>query len=261
MSRFAPLFSGSSGNSIAIGGKDSYILVDAGTSARRICNALTEREFDIDRLAAVFVTHEHTDHVSALRVLCGKRNIPVYATAGTLCAAGASGYLDGVKVDVVPKEGMETAGIFVKPFPTMHDTAESCGYVVYTADGRTVAVATDMGCITDSVRSALTGCDLAYIESNHDIELLKNGSYEYYLKQRILGTRGHLSNVDCAGELTRLAVMGTTRFVLAHLSRDNNRPEIAREASLMALCSTGMREGRDFSLQVAAPDGLPLTIF
>lgn len=262
MARFCPLFSGSSGNCIAVGGADSYVLIDAGTSARRVMNALKERGLELSRLAAIFITHEHRDHVSALSVLSRRTGVPVYATAGTLCAAGAGGFTDGVEnAAVCPPEGTEVCGIYVKPVPTMHDTLESCCYIITTADGRRVAVATDMGVVTDTVKNAIAGCDLVYIESNHDINMLRRGSYPPYLKERILGSRGHLSNEQCAAAVEYCARSGSARFVLAHLSRENNLPELARSASYKALCGLGLREGRDFSLDVAAPDGLPLTVF
>ena len=262
MARFCPLFSGSSGNSVVVGGADSYVLIDAGTSARRIVNAIKDRGLELSRLAAIFITHEHKDHVSALSVLSRKTGVPVYATAGTLCAASAGGFTDGVdKAAVCPAEGIEARGIFVKPFPTMHDTVESCGYTVTVPDGRRIAVATDMGTVTDTVRAAVSGCDLVYMESNHDVDMLRAGVYPPYLKERILGSRGHLSNEQCAAELKLFAERGTTRFILAHLSRENNLPGLARAASLKALRSLGLLEGLDFSLDIAAPDGLPLTVF
>ncbi len=261
MARIGVLMSGSSGNSIALGNLDSYVLIDAGTSAKRITDALTEREFDPSRLAAVFVTHEHSDHVSALRVLANKLGVPVYGTAGTLCALETSGRFPGVNFQLCPSDGVSVGGILVRPFRTMHDTIESCGYIITTADGRRVAIATDTGCFTDAMHSAVSGCDLVYIESNHDIEMLKNGSYSYVLKQRILSDHGHLSNNVCAGEVVSLAKNGTARFILAHLSEENNRPAIARSTSVGALGNAGLREGLDYTLDVAPPCGLPTMIF
>lgn len=261
MARIGVLMSGSTGNSIAVGGHDSYVLIDAGTSAKRIVQALEDREFDISKLAAVFITHEHSDHVAALRVLAKKYSLPVYATAGTLCALDTTGNYAELDTQVCPIEGVAAGGIHVRPFRTMHDTIESCGYIVTTADGRRVAIATDTGCVTETIRNAITGCDLVYIESNHDVEMLMNGFYTYPLKQRILSERGHLSNAACAAELPRLAQNGTARFILAHLSQDNNLPEFARKASFDALRSAGLREGLDFTLDVAPPDGLPMMIF
>ena len=253
--------SGSTGNSIALGNSDSYVLIDAGTSAKRVTAALIERGFEPSRMAAIFITHEHSDHVSALRVLANKLNVPVYGTAGTLCALEATHSYAGVDLRTCPADGVSAGGVFVRPFRTMHDTIESCGYTVTTADGRRVAFLTDTGCVTDVIRGAVTGCDLVYIESNHDVDMLRYGIYAYPLKQRILSDRGHLSNDACAAELAALAENGATRFILAHLSEENNRPELARAASLKALLAAGLREGLDFTLQVAPPCGLPVTIF
>ena len=261
MARIAPLFSGSSGNCVAIGGSDSFVLIDAGVPAKSITEALTERGLDVGRLAGIFVTHEHGDHIRGIRVLASRRDIPVYATAGTLCALDSSGHLAGVRSEVCPGEGVELAGIHIRPFRTMHDAVESCGYIVTTSDGRRVAFATDMGCVTDAVREALTGCDLIYIESNHDIEMLTNGPYNFVLKRRILSNRGHLSNAACAAELTDLARSGTARFILGHLSQKNNVPELAAAASRTALTGAGLREGVDYTLSVATPCGLPVTVF
>jgi len=253
--------SGSEGNSIAVGGADSYVLIDAGTSAKRIVSALAEREFDVSRLAAIFVTHEHSDHISALRVLAGRYNLPVYGTAGTLCALEATGGYSGADLRTCPTDGVSEGGIHVRPFRTMHDTIESCGYIVTTADGRRVAIATDTGCVTNSMREAIRGCDLVYIESNHDVDMLRCGPYPYHLKQRIFSDRGHLSNDSCAAELAELAKNGTSRFILAHLSRENNRPDIAESTSKRALAAAGLRERIDYTLDVASPMGLPMMIF
>lgn len=262
MSRFCPLFSGSKGNCVAVGSADSFILIDAGVSAKRIVTALGERGLDPARLTGIFVTHEHTDHISGLRVLASKYNLPVFATAGTLGALERSGALVGTGGGLVcPPQGMEHHGLRVTPFHTMHDTAESCGYTVELPDGRRAAVATDTGCVTEAMRAALLGCDLVYIESNHDVAMLMGGSYSPPLKQRILSPSGHLSNEACAAELPYLAQNGTTRFLLAHISQENNTQAKAAAVSRAALSAAQLNEGRDFLLSAVPPDGLPMMIF
>lgn len=261
MARFAPLFSGSSGNCVAVGSREHYILIDAGVSAKRIRDALLMRGFDPAGLAAVFVTHEHTDHVTGLRVLTSRGNVPVYATAGTLCALDPMGHLAGVSASACPWEGVEAAGMQVTPFRTSHDTIESCAYVIATADGRRIAVMTDTGVVSGEMRAAVTGCDLVYIESNHDVEMLRNGPYPFPLRQRILSSRGHLSNAQCAAELPSLLRNGASRFFLAHISRENNLPELALRSARAALDETGAKAERDYTLQAVPPDGLPVTIF
>ena len=127
-------------------------------------------------------------------------------------------------------------------FRTPHDSRESTGYRVSTSDGRSLAVATDMGHMTEEVRGALHGCDLVLIESNHDIRMLENGPYPYVLKRRILAATGHLSNDACSCELPNLIRQGTTRLFLAHLSKDNNSPELAYITAQTALAEAGMTE-------------------
>lgn len=261
MARFCPLFSSSKGNCIAVGGADSFVLIDAGVSAKRITEALRDRGLDICRLAGIFITHEHTDHISGVRVLASKHNLPVFANKETLAELEKGGHLAGTGGVVCPDEGVELHGMKITPFRTCHDTVRSCGYVVHTADGRTAAVATDTGCVTKEMDTAIAGCNLVYIESNHDVGMLMNGDYPPLLKQRILSPRGHLSNESCASELQYLVSTGSTRFILGHLSQDNNTAARARAASSAALTAMQLREGVDYTLAVAPPEGLPVTLF
>lgn len=252
MARFCPLFSGSSGNCTYIGTPAGGILIDAGVSAKRIETALRDRDIDPHSIRSVFITHEHSDHISGLRVLVKRYGYHVYASAGTLDAMAEMRSLEpAARCTVMPEQGVEAAGMYVAAFHTSHDSRESLGYRVRTGDDRSLAVATDMGCMTDEVRQALLGCDLVEIESNHDIRMLENGPYPYYLKRRILADTGHLSNESCASELLRLAQSGVTRFFLAHLSKENNLPQIAYVTAQQALCGAGLREQVDFILRVA----------
>lgn len=257
MARYCPLFSGSEGNCTYIGGADGGILIDAGVSAKRIETALLERDIDPRRIAAVFVTHEHADHVCGLRVLTKRYGMRVYATAGTLAELIDHNRVDA-KVDcrtLTPDSpaGIEEGGCCVAAFSTPHDSRQSCGYRVHTPDDRRVAIATDIGYMSETVRAAITGCELIQIESNHDVQMLRQGDYPYFLKQRILARTGHLANDACAAELFALAQNGASRFVLAHLSRHNNRPELAHATAQAALESHGLRDRLDYRLRVAAP--------
>lgn len=251
MTRLCPLFSGSSGNSYYIGSGEHGILVDCGRNAKQIENALAANRLDVNSLEAVFITHEHTDHVSAMKVFAARHKLRVYASPGTIDALEEKGLISD-KIDIVPitAEGADEAGMFIKPFHISHDCREGVGYVIETEDGRKTAFATDTGIITDEIRSAISGCDTVVLESNHDVGMLRCGSYPYILKKRILSDVGHLSNELCAQTAVELVRSGTTRLLLAHLSRENNIPELARQASLCELEQNSMKMDIDFMLSV-----------
>lgn len=251
MARFCSLFSSSSGNSTFISSASTSILVDAGVSAKRMVKALTDREIDPKTIGGIFITHEHIDHVNAVRILATNNGIPVYATEGTLEALNESGVLNGkFPVNVMPEEGIEVGDLFIKSFKTPHDSRESCGYTITLPDGQKAAIATDIGHMTEEIMQNLKGSALVMLESNHDEGMLRNGPYPYYLKRRILSDVGHLSNNACAEAVTELLKSGTVRFFLGHLSRDNNFPALAYETSASALKTIGAVEGRDFFLEV-----------
>ncbi len=253
MARFCTLFSGSGGNCSYIGCGGSGILIDAGVSARRLEKALTDREIDPASIQAILVTHEHVDHVQGIKVLAKRYGYPIYASCGTLSALAADNRLPA-DADIYEMNGpVSVADMQVTMFHTSHDSAESAGYTVETATGRKMAVCTDTGVLTDEAWDAITGCHLVQMESNHDVHMLETGVYPYPLKQRILSDRGHLSNDICAAALPMLAQTGTTRFILSHLSKENNTPILARASSAAALTAAGLTDGIDYLLKVASP--------
>lgn len=252
MARLCPLFSGSKGNSTYIGSSGVGILIDAGKSAKQIELSLKANDIDISSIKAIFVTHEHTDHIQGIRVFASRYNIKTFASEGTINALIQNGTINGkFPYEPISKNGIEFCGMFIKPFRTPHDSQESTGYIINTCDGRTAAIATDIGYLTTEITEAISGSDTIVIESNHDIKMLQNGPYPYYLKRRILSNTGHLSNESCAEILPSLVKKGTTRFVLAHLSSENNIPELAYQTSICNLSSQNMSIGRDFDLFVA----------
>lgn len=262
MARICPLFSGSSGNCIYVGSGNGGILVDAGVSARRIQQSLLAHDIDPAGISAIFITHEHSDHVAGLRVFAGRLGIRVYASTGTLRALEDMSIVSGQISAFDIGAGAEEAGMRVTAFNTSHDSAQSVGYRIHTPDSRTIAVATDLGEVTEHVRRNMMGADLVVLESNHDVRMLQNGQYPYFLKRRILSATGHLSNEACATELEALAYSGTTRFILGHLSRDNNHPDLAYQTAASALECVGLTEGSDYVLSVASPaDTGCVTIF
>jgi phosphoribosyl 1,2-cyclic phosphodiesterase len=254
MPNLIPLFSGSSGNSAYIGGTSGGVLVDAGVSAKRLTAALAGIGVDLGRVGAVFVTHEHDDHVRGLRVFCERHGIPVFATEGTLRALERSGTITSkMRAEPMPLDGVEAGGLLLRPFATSHDAADPCGYTCEAGDGEKYAVATDTGYLTEGVKEALQGCDTIMLESNHEITMLQNGPYPYFLKRRILSDQGHLSNAACADFLPALLRTGAGRFYLAHLSRENNTPALAYATAKSAFDQAGAREGIDYELRVCAP--------
>ncbi len=252
LARFSTLYSSSKGNCIFVGGSGGSILIDAGVSAKKIEYALTEIGEPIESVKAIFVTHEHSDHISGLRAFASRYGIKVYSSRGTLSALDKGGHLNGkFEVCQIDNGAVEAAGMEIQPFRTCHDCNEGFGYVIHTPDDRKIAIATDLGHYSDEIKRAVSGCDLVMIESNYDRKMLMNGPYPYSLKCRIASGEGHLSNDECALATSELVSSGTTRFVLGHISADNNLPELAYNASLNALCSAGGTLGCDFTLEVA----------
>lgn len=260
MAKFCSLYSSSNGNCTYIGTSRGGILVDIGVSAKRTADALCGIGVDPCDVAAIFITHEHADHINGVRVFAKKYGIPVYASAGTLDGMQVLGALDPrIKTQVIPASGVEAAGIFVRPFATPHDSRESCGYNVLTPDGKRISVATDIGRVTDTIMNAIHGSDLVLLESNHDVGMLRNGPYPFFLKQRILSDHGHLSNESCAQTAVKLVESGTTRLVLGHLSKENNMPALAYETTHSAMTIAGAKLGSDYLLSVAGDLNSPIT--
>lgn len=237
--------SGSEGNSLLVSAGGTHILVDAGISARRITTALLSLGLTPGDIAGVLVTHEHSDHTAGLATLTKQYRLPLYASGGTAGALCARIPHAADVLHLLPRQGVLTLGdVQVTVFPTSHDAAESIDFR-FDCGGAALGILTDTGCVTPEAEQALQGVDLLVLESNHDEDWLLSGPYPYYLKQRILGNRGHLSNDAAAALAQRMASAGTRQFVLAHLSRENNTPERARQTMARALA------GLDVSVTVA----------
>lgn len=255
MAKICPLFSGSKGNSYYISSGGSGILIDAGRSAKQLENALLSNNIDIDSIRAIFVTHEHIDHIQGLRVFSSRHKIKVYASVQTLGALERLGAVnEKVISEPIDSRGVAIDNMLIKPFSTSHDCPGSVGYTVKLSNDVKIALATDTGIITDEMFDAISGSDAVIIESNHDVGMLMNGVYPYQLKRRILSSSGHLSNDDCSTLLPKLVESGAKRFILAHLSRENNMPVIAENSAVYELNQSGMKRNRDFTLMVAPPE-------
>ena len=248
---YTTLASGSSGNCALVCCGGTRLLLDAGISARRITTALKGLGVDPASLGGVLVTHEHSDHISGLATLTKQLGLPVYATAPTLRQlCYRIPFLERLCRDFAPGDGFPVGELWVTSFPTSHDAACSVGYTL-AGDGSKLASATDLGRLTPEVLNAVRGCDLLVCESNHDVDWVRSGPYPYYLKERILGDRGHLSN-EMGAELAALAAeSGARAVVLAHLSSENNTPARARHVAARRLSAAGVGPERDLSLTVA----------
>lgn len=252
------LYSSSKGNVAYLKCGSDEILIDAGVSARRICSSLEEIGTSIKNIKAIFITHEHNDHIGGLQTLTKYYKIPVYAPyLSARYIAGCQPETAEVLCDNDDGNCVELDNISVHTVGTPHDSLASVGFRIELGD-KTFGYATDIGYMSENVANMLTGCDYVVVESNHDIDMLRQGEYPYYLKQRILGKRGHLSNKACADFLPELVEKGAKSIVLAHLSENNNRPQIAYGECRGKLASCGISVSvngscGDVTLAVAAP--------
>jgi phosphoribosyl 1,2-cyclic phosphodiesterase len=260
MIKFCSLYSGSSGNSIFFSSGKTKILVDAGLSGKKIKDALASIGEDPSELSAILVTHEHIDHIRGVRIISREFGIPVYMNEGTLSAYKRSvsapdkeNFIDNVRIFTTGCD-FEVGDILVNSFHLPHDAGEPVGFNLYAGNTK-ITMATDMGHITRKLIDRFEGCDLLFIESNHDIDMLKAGPYPWSLKKRILGDGGHLSNEMAGKVVAYLAEKGTSKFMLGHLSATNNFPELAYMTVSNILEEKGICPGTDISLKVADKSG------
>ena len=252
MVKICPLFSGSEGNSTYIEDDDLCFLVDAGRSAKQIESTLMKNDLKTS-IKFILVTHEHSDHTSGLRVFAKKFGVKIYASKGTLEALKEKQVLDGkLEYEVIDLNGIEDEKIKINPFEISHDCSEGYGYSIFLKKSKLkISFCSDLGYISQNVLDMISGSDVLFIESNHDIEMLKNGPYPQVLKNRIMSNQGHLSNSSCSEILPKLVESGTSKFVLCHLSSTNNTPEIAYNCALSSLKNYGFEQGKNFDLYVS----------
>ena len=239
------LASGSRGNSAIVASATTKILVDAGISGRETFKRMKSLGEDPHSLSAILITHEHSDHIYGLATLAKRLRIPVFMTGATHHAwARAHRDEHGEKPQLEKFERFESGHRFqigdieVKPFTIPHDAADPVGFT-FRAEGVKVGFATDLGYLPASVRDHLRGCDVLVMESNHDLEMLRVGPYPWAVKQRVMSRVGHLSNAALADFFSNDYDNSATFVVLAHLSQENNHPEIARREAERALATRG----------------------
>ena len=243
------LGSGSRGNSALVTTSRVRVLVDAGFSFRSLCKRMAEIGESAESLDAVLISHEHSDHISGLPVLSRKVNVPVYMTGRT---AGAIDWGEKKPHVETFDAGAKLAigDLEIETFTIPHDAVDPVGFT-FRQNGFKVGIATDLGYMTESIKRHIQGCDMLVLESNHDLEMLKVGPYPWFVKQRVMSRVGHLSNQAVSDYLTAELDPATRILVLAHLSGNNNHPEIARMFAAEALARAGAAETR---LLVAAQD-------
>lgn len=231
--QFGTIASGSSGNCLYAGGDGGHILIDAGVSGKRIKDGLDRFGVAPETIGAILITHEHIDHISGLGVMARKYKLPIYATEKTLVQIENTKSVGKIPTElfrvIKPDDTYKIGNIHIRPFSISHDAADPVSYVL--SDGSVkLGMVTDLGYFDDDIVSALKDSDMLYIEANHDIRMLQAGPYPYYLKQRILGNKGHLCN-ERAGQLIKALYSSRLKnVILGHLSRENNFPELALEA-------------------------------
>ena len=244
MAYFLPIASGSSGNAGLYVSGGARILLDAGSNTKTIKHALQSVGLGLSDLTHIFITHTHRDHIGALPVLLKHTPALLYLSENAYTEAEQE---LGERANVFAYgQVVDACGIDVKSFPTPHDSYGSVGFVL---EEGAFAYCTDLGYMTQEVAKNILGVHTLYIESNHDIELLKKGPYPYFLKERILSPNGHMSNAECARFVCKSCEMGTKNVLLAHLSEENNRPEKALLETENALYHAGA--GSDIRVVVA----------
>ncbi len=256
MARFITLCSSSSGNAAFIGTGNYGVLVDAGVSAKRLKDAMSAAGLDPAFIRALFVTHEHSDHIAGVGILARRHHLPVYANEATWQAMAAKvGKLPAEQRRVfLSDEDFYIGQLGVVPFRIPHDAAEPVGFRLWGGQ-LSVSTATDLGHYTKQVHEAVSGSDLVLLESNHDPDLLlANPHYSERLKRRILGRNGHLSNEACAEALVSLVSTGVKNIILGHLSGENNTPKLALETSQTRAEIEGMVLGEDVCIDLAWRD-------
>ncbi|MBE6572983.1 MAG: MBL fold metallo-hydrolase [Ruminococcaceae bacterium] len=243
------LFSGSSGNSLFVRAGDTKILIDAGKNMKTVRTALLSIERDLCEIDAVFITHAHSDHTIGLPVILRNYPMPVHVTYDTAVQLVEKGNIEYSRLSVHNvRESFKIGDLEIRSFVTPHDCRGSVGYILNYAGEYRMGICTDTGCISKEMVEELSLCDGVIIEANYDEKMLREGPYPYVLKKRIEANTGHLSNTNASRLCCMLANAGVKKIMLAHLSKENNLPELALKKCCAALYESGHT---DFDITVA----------
>ena len=253
--RLYPIASGSSGNCIYVGSDETHLLIDTGISKKRTEEGLNLIDLSLDDIDGILITHEHSDHINGLGVISRKYHIPVYGTGGTIQAIRETDTIGKVDAELFHEiqadSPFQLKDITCSPMHTSHDAADPVAYS-FDCNGKKMAVATDLGTYDSYTVDHLKNMDAVLLEANHDVHMLQVGMYPYYLKQRILGDKGHLSNESSGELLCEILHDRLQHVILGHLSKVNNLPELAYEAVKMEInMADSPYKASDFSISVA----------
>jgi phosphoribosyl 1,2-cyclic phosphodiesterase len=249
--------SGSSGNCIYVGNKDTNLLIDVGISGKRIINGLNGIGVDPSQLDAILITHEHSDHVSGLGVMSRKFHIPIYATTETIESILRIKSIGTIPAELFhainPNMAFELKDMKINPYSILHDASNPVCYT-FQADNHKIGMATDLGIYDEYTVKQLVGSEILFLEANHDINMLQVGGYPYALKRRILSDKGHLSN-DNSGKLIEKLLHDKLKYIfLGHLSKENNYPELAYETVKYELGQNEDNKKYHYKMSVANRD-------
>lgn len=228
MLKFCSLYSGSSGNSLFVQSNNTKILIDCGTSAKKIETALDNIDIDITDIDAILVTHEHSDHIQGLGTISKKHDIPVFANFETWEAmANQKNKIASNNIKTFENNTeFHIGNLQIMPFSTPHDAVNPCGFSICCGTKK-ISIATDLGHMDENIFSNIKDSKFMLLEANYEPEILKVSSYPYSLKQRIAGPHGHLSNIDAGKTISSLFEKELKEVMLGHLSKENNFPEMA----------------------------------
>ncbi|MBS4534484.1 MBL fold metallo-hydrolase [Clostridium sp. D2Q-14] len=250
--KFCSIASGSSGNCQYIEGGKGKILVDAGLSGKRIQESLNSIGANSGNIDGILVTHEHKDHIKGVGILSRRFDIPIYANNNTWEVMRE--YLGKLKEEniriIKNNDTFEIKDIGISTFKTSHDAIDSMGYTLNYRNKK-ISIVTDTGIITDEIKNEIKNSDLLMLESNHDVDMLKVGSYPYYLKKRVLSSSGHLSNEDAGNLIVDIFQDKFKKIFLGHLSKENNFPELAYQTVVNIISEKGIKINKDVEIDIA----------
>ena len=257
--KFSVLASGSSGNSIYVESCDGRekVLVDAGLNGKKLAEAMAQIGRCPSQLTGILVSHEHRDHAGGVGVVARRYGIPIYANAGTWI--GMDGVIGEIDSDLKFEfrtgdvQGLGSSGFEVESFGVSHDAREAM-FFTFHSGGKKLAIVTDTGYVSERVKHVIDNADAFVFECNHDVNMLRSGTYPWHLQQRILGDKGHVSNEDAGITLSEVIGAATRKVFMAHLSRENNYPELARMTLEQTLLSRECPVGSQFFLYDTYPN-------